>query len=258
MLLDFTDFLFWAAGLFGHIVLLVVILTRHRAKTFPFFSNLIAMDIVRTITLYLLALHGTRYYYRITYTSFAMLDLTLQFCVAYEVALHVFRPTGRWAPDVQKGFIIVVLASVTVAAGLTFLPPSLAKTWPAAILIRGNFFASVLMFELFVGMVALSVTVGLPWRPHAARIVQGLGFYSLVSIVTDAGHNVFGVERTSKISVDLSLMRMASYLICVAYWIVMLWRDAPAPRELPVVVRSQLMALQRLVEYDVRKLRALK
>jgi hypothetical protein len=233
MHLDFTDFLFWAAGLFGHIVLLVVILTRHRAKTFPFFSTLIAMDIVRTITLYFLALHRTRYYYRVTYTSLAILDLTLQFCVAYEVALHIFRPTGRWAPDVQKGFIIVVLASVTVAADLTSLPRSLAKTWLAAILIRGNFFASVLMFELVVGMIAFSVTVGLPWRPHAVRIVQGLGFYSLLSIVIYAGQNVFGVERTSKISVDLSLMRMVSYLICVAYWIVMLWRDAPAPRELP-------------------------
>jgi hypothetical protein len=258
MHLDFTDFLFWAAGLFGHIVLLVVILTRHRAKTFPFFSTLIAMDIVRTITLYFLALHGTKYYYRVTYTSFAVLDLTLQFCVAYEVALHVFRPTGRWAPDVRKGFIIVVLGSVTIAAGLTSLPQSLAKTWLAAILIRGNFFASVLMCELFVGMIALSVTVGLPWKPHAARISQGLGFYSLISVVTDAGHNVFGMERTSKISSDLSLMRMVSYLICVTYWIVMLWRDAPAPRELPAEIRSQLIALQRLVEYDLRKLRALK
>jgi hypothetical protein len=258
MHLDFTDFLFWAVGLFGHIVLLVVILTRHRAKAFPFFSTLIVMDIARTITLYFLALHGTKYYYRVTYTSFAMLDLTLQLCVAYEVALHVFRPTGRWAPDVRKGFTLVVLASVAIAAGLTSLPQSPAKTWLAAILIRGNFFCSVLMCELFVGMIALSVTVGLPWKPHAARIAQGLGFYSLVSVVIDAGHNIVGMERTSRISADLTLVRMVTYLICVTYWIVMLWLDAPAPRELPAELRSQLSALQRLVEYDLRKLRALK
>jgi hypothetical protein len=258
MHLGFTDFLFWAAGLFGHIVLFAVILTRHRAKTFPFFSTLIAMDIVRTITLYYLALHGTKYHYRVTYTSFAILDLTLQFCVAYEVALQVFRPTGEWAPDVRKGFIIVVLASVLVAAGLTLLPPSLAKTWLAAILTRGNFFASVLMCELFLGMIALSVTAGLPWKPHAARIAQGLGFYSLISIVTDAGHNIFGMDRTSQISVDLSLMRMVTYLICVTYWIVILWLDEPAPRELPAKIRGQLIAVQRLVEYDLRRLRALR
>jgi hypothetical protein len=258
MHLNFRDFLFWAAGLLGHIVLLGVILTRHRAKTFPFFSALIAMDIVRTITLYALALHGSKYYYRVTYTSLAILDLTLQFCVAYEIASQVFRPTGRWAPDVRKGFIIVVFASVSFAAGLTLLPQPPAKTWLAAILIRGNFFASVLMFELFIGMIALSVTVGLAWKPHAARIAQGLGFYSLISIVTDAGHNIFGVERASKISVELSLIRMVTYLICVTYWIVMLWLDAPEPRELPAKIRSQLIALHRLVEYDLRKLRALK
>jgi hypothetical protein len=49
-----------------------------------------------------------------------------------------------------------------------------------------------------------------------------------------------------------------TYLICVMYWIVMLWRDAPAPRELPAEIRSQLVAFQRLLEYDLRKLRALK
>jgi hypothetical protein len=39
---------------------------------------------------------------------------------------------------------------------------------------------------------------------------------------------------------------------------VMLWRHAPAPRELPAEIRSQLVAFQRLLEYDLRKLRALK
>ena len=95
----------------------------------------------------------------------------------------------------------MVVASITVAAGLTTLadnPP--AKTWLAAVLIRGNFFSSALMSELFAGMIVLSVTVGLPWKPHAARIAQGLGFYSLVTILTEAGHNIFGMERTSRIS----------------------------------------------------------
>jgi hypothetical protein len=66
------------------------------------------------------------------------------------------------------------------------------------------------------------------------------------------------MERTSSIFVDLTILRMVTYLICVAYWIVILWLDVPAPRELPAEIRAQLIGLQRLVEYDLRKLRALK
>ena len=258
MHLNHTDYLFWAAGLLAHVVLLVVIATRHRAETFPFFTTLIAANIVKTITLYLVALHGTTYSYRVTYSSLTAVDLVLQLCVVYEVALHVFRPTGRWAPDVRRGFVIVVAASITVAAGLTTLAETPAKTWLAAVLMRGNFFSSALMSELFAGMIILAVTAGLPWKPHAARIAQGLGFYSLVTILTEAGHNVFGMERSSWISGDLTLLRIVTYLVCVTYWIVMLWRDAPAPRELPSEIRSHLVAFQRLLEYDLRKLRALK
>ena len=258
MHLNHTDYLFWAAGLLAHIVLLVVISTRHRAETFPFFTTLISANIVKTITLYLVALHGTRYSYRVTYSCLTAVDLVLQLCVVYEVALHVFRPTGRWAPDVRRGFVIVVVASITVAAGLTTLAETPAKTWLAAVLIRGNFFSSALMSELFAGMIVLSVTVGLPWKPHAARIAQGLGFYSLVTILTEAGHNIFGMERSSTISGDLTLLRIVTYLTCVMYWIVTLWRDAPAPRELPAEIRGRLVAFQRLLEYDLRKLRALK
>ena len=258
MHLNHTDYLFWAAGLLAHIALLVVISTRHRAQTFPFFTALVSANIVKTITLYLVALHGTAHSYRITYFCLTAVDLVLQLCVVYEVALHVFRPTGRWAPDVRRGFVIVVVSSITVAAGLTTLAETPARTWLGVVLIRGNFFSSALMSELFAGMIFLSVTVGLPWKPHAARIAQGLGFYSLVTILTEAGHNIFGMERSSRISGDLTLLRIVTYLICVMYWIVMLWRDAPAPRELPAEIHSRLVAFQRLLEYDLRKLRALK
>jgi hypothetical protein len=253
-----TDFLFWAAGLLAHLVLLVVIVVRHRAKSFPFFTTLIAMDVVRTITLYLVAVHGTRHTYRVSYSCFAILDLALQLCVAYEIALHVFRPAGRWAPDIRRAVVIAAAASAVVAAALTCLPQPPARTWMAATLIRGNFFSSVLMCELFVGMIVLSMTVGLPWKPHVARIAQGLGFYCLIEILTEAGHNLFGMDRSSRTSGVLTMVRMVSYLMSVTYWIVMLWRDAPAPRDLPQEMRKQLFTLQRFVEYDLEKLRALK
>jgi hypothetical protein len=258
MLASPVELLCWAAGLLGHSALLIVLWTRHRAGTFPFFTAFIAADVVRSITLFAVAHQGTRYAYLVTYVSLAILDLVLQFCVTYELASHVFRPTGSWAPDVRSGFLILVIAGILIAAGLTCMPTPPEKTLWSSILDRANLFSSALICELFVGMIAFSVRAGLPWKTHVARIAQGLGFYSVLGLVTEAAHNVVGMLRSSTLSHDLTLLRETTYLICVCYWIVMLWRDAPAPRELPEEMRKQLLTLQRYVEYDLGRLRPLK
>jgi hypothetical protein len=42
----------------------------------------------------------------------------------------------------------------------------------------------------------------------------------------------------------------------VAYWIVMLWRNAPDSRRLPDNMRGQLVQLQNIVDSDLEKIRA--
>jgi hypothetical protein len=256
--LDYIQLLFWAAGLFTHSLLLVVLWIRHRASSFPFFTTLVAMNVINSIVLYEVAHYGSRNSYLVAYFGFAILDLILQLCVFYELAAHVFCPTGVWAPDVRRGFAILVIVSIVIAVGIACLPTPPEKRLMKSLLDRGNLFSSALLCELFVAMIAFSATARLPWKTHVARISQALGFYSLIGIVTEAGHNVIGMSRGSALSKDLTFIRMATYLVCVTYWIVMLWRDAPAPKELPEQMRSQLFALQRSVEYDLRKLRALK
>lgn len=251
-----TILLFWAAGLTVHFLLLLVLLTRHRATMFPVFTMLIAMNVVNSIALYEIALHGSKHTYFIAYFAFAIVDLVLQLSVTYELATHIFCPTGTWAPDVRKGFFILVLASVAVAFALACLPAPPERTMLGRLLDRGNLFSSALQCELFVGMIAFSATASLPWKTHVARIAQGLGFYSLIGILTEAGHNV--LPRNTTLYETLTYLRMTTYLICASYWIVMLWLNAPAPQELPDETRRQLFTLQRQVEYDLRKLRALK
>jgi hypothetical protein len=251
-----TILLFWAAGLTVHFLLLVVLLTRHRATMFPVFTVLIAMNIVNAIALYEIALHGSKHTYFIAYFSFAIVDLVLQLSVTYELSSHIFCPTGRWAPDVRKGFFILVLVSIAVAFGLACLPSPPERTMLGRWLDRGNFFSSALQCELFVGMIAFSATANLPWKTHVARIAQGLGFYSLIGILTEAGHNV--LPRNTTLFETLSYVRMTAYLVCGSYWIVMLWLNAPALQELPEKMRQQLFTLQRGLAYDLRKLRALK
>ena len=251
--------LFWAAGFVAHVVLLLVLWVRHRAATFPFFTLLIAIYVIRTVALYFAVLIGSKHAYLVVYLSLGSLDLILQLCVAYEMASHVFRPLGHWAPDARSRLVWIVLASIVIGAGLTTwlsaIPP--AQTLLDTILIRGNFFSSVLMTELFVGMVALSVTIRLPWATHAARITQGLGLYSFVWILIAAGQSYLGIDQDLKISTDLTYFRMLTYLICAGYWIVTLWLDAPAPKALPKEMEQHLLLLQRQVEAYLQRLRAM-
>jgi len=253
MQLTGLDLLFWAVGFYSHIVLLFVLGARRRASEFPFFTTLIASNVLRTATLYFIIHHGAKHEYFYTYWSLAVVDMALQFCVVYEMASHVFRPLGVWAPDVRKSFVWLLIGSITVASALTALAKPDTHIWVRSFVIRGNFFSSALMSELFVGMIALSVTVGLPWKTHVARISQGLGVYSIIGVLTEAGHNHFGTH--SQIFTTLSHLRITTYLICVWYWNIMLWRNAPAQRELPEEMRIQLFTLQRRVEYDLRELK---
>ncbi|MGB8028036.1 MAG: hypothetical protein WCF30_00090 [Terracidiphilus sp.] len=253
------DLLFWAAGFVANVVLLLVLWVRHRAATFPFFTLLIANSVLKSVVLYFVVLMGGKHAYLIAYLSFASLDLILQLCVVYEMASHVFRPLGYWVPDARVRLALIVLASIAIGAGLTWLsaiPPD--HTLLRTILIRGDFFSAVLMTELFAGMVALSATIRLPWRTHAARIAQGLGFYSFVCILIEAGHSYLGIDRDIRISADLTYFRMLTYLICAGYWIVMLWLDAPVPRALPKEMEQHLLALQRQVEAYLQRLRTLR
>jgi hypothetical protein len=107
-------------------------------------------------------------------------------------------------------------------------------------------------------MIVLSVKSGLPWKSHVARISQGLGAYSGIDLLIETGHSYFGAGRNTQVYAVLSHFRMSAYLVCVAYWIIMLWRNAPEPRKLPDGLRGKLIRLQHLVDSDLDKIRVRK
>jgi hypothetical protein len=246
------DRLFWALSFMGHCILLGVIVLRHRAPAFPVFTTLISVNIVRTIVLFFTLRYGSKDEYFYTYWTLAFVDLAMQLAIAYEVATHVFQPLGAWAPDVRKSFIAMAAISVSLAAGLAWLAAPPAKTVRLAIVIRGELFASALMSELFVAMIALSVTMGLPWRTHVARIAQGLGLYCLYGIFSDAAHALFPADNIYRL---LSESQIGVYLICLTYWSVTLAMEEPAPRRLPAELHQELRALQERVTLVLRGLR---
>jgi hypothetical protein len=135
---------------------------------------------VRTVALYFVEQHGSKASYFYTFWSLGLLDTGLQLAVVYEMYSRTFRPLGRWARDIRSTLSWLLVAIVIVAAGLTWLAAPPVRLWIQAVVIRSNFFSSVCLTELFVGMVYLSVESGLPWKTHVARVSQGREFSARV------------------------------------------------------------------------------
>jgi hypothetical protein len=252
------DLLFWAAGFGAHLTLLGVLLVRRRVKLFPMFTTLIAVDLCRTIALFSIDKLWIKASYFYTFWSFGFLDMILQLLVVYEMYSHTFRPLGGWARDMREALHWLLALTISVAAALTWMAAPPARVWMQVIVMKGNFFSAVCMSELFVGMIALSVKAGLPWKTHVARISQGLGTYSIIDVLIEAGHNYFGVGGDEQVYTALSHFRIGTYLCCIVYWIVMLWRDAPGPKKLPKSMRGQLIQLQNVMDSDIERFRVRK
>src|ERR1700722_7067109 len=147
MRLTNLDFLFWAAGFVEQVALLYVLCYRRRARVFPYFTALITLNVVRTIVLYFVLHHGTKGGFARPFWSATVLDVILQLCVVYEVASRVFRPLDVWARDVRSKFVWLVVLSLAVAFGLSWIESPPARPWKQVFATKGNLFTAVLQIE---------------------------------------------------------------------------------------------------------------
>ena len=155
----------------------------------------------------------------------------------------------------RRAFLGLVAASAGVAFLLSWIAQPPAPLRVQTFILRAGVFSSLLMCELFVGTVVLTATVGLPWKTHVARIAQGLGAYSLFDLATTIGVASVGITTDNAVFAALIRARKLAWLACQVYWIVTLWREAPAPRELPPAMRAQVLLLQNRVKDDLMRIR---
>lgn len=256
MTLSAFDRFVWATSLYGLVLLFLVLWIRRRAKSFPLFTTYIVWSFVEAIVLYFVFYHLSQRAYFYSYWLLETVDEALQLLVFYELSVQVFCPTGVWARDVRNTFVGLVCASTLVALLLSWLAQPVTRLPIQTFLLRSNFFTAALLSELLVGTMVLSATVGLPWKTHAARIAQGLGAFSVICVAKDIVSNYVGISRDTHAFNELDHIKTLTYLACETYWIVTLWPEAPAPRELPEAMRMMIYTLERQVEYDLMRIRA--
>lgn len=251
MNLSELDLLFWAMSFIGQVALLLVLLVRGRFRNLPIFTTLVTLNVVRTIALFLIRWHNAQSTYFYTFWSLAVLDVGLQFAIVYELSSKVFRPLGEWAPDIRKRFPIWVSASIILTSLLTIVPKPASHFWIQELILRGSFFSAALMSELFVGMIVLSARAGLTWSSHIAKVANGFTVYSIATLILETANTWLGLGGSGHTYDDLSRIRIAIYLCCVAYWIVALWRNAPPTTKMPDHVRQQVSAINQIVKIRV-------
>ncbi len=252
MHLSLLDILFWTTGFAGDTALLFVLSRRKRRAQYPIFTAMIALNAIRSAVLAGIRSLGSKQLYYFSFWSLGLVDTALQFSVVYEMAAHTFRPLGTWARDVRGKFIPLICLSLVIAALLTWLASPPTVMWIQTVVIKGAFFSETCMSELLVGMLVLSVTAGLPWKTHTARISLGLGIYSMIEVLVEGGHNYFGILRGDRIYQTLTHIRMTAYLVCLCYWMLALWPDEPAPRPLTGEMSAQLLDISQYAQENLR------
>ena len=253
MQLNGIDLWLWLAVLIAHILLVGVLFARERVRHFPIFTGLIVLNVGKTLVLFIVYRHLSALAYYDTYLAFAGVDYSLQIAVVFEIGRHVFR-TSAGNEDIRRSLILAGVAALVISSVLSWIALPATKWLSDTLVIRADLLTAVLMTEFFVAMLVLSVRYGLPWKTHAAKIAQGLAFYSSICIVVEALHTYFGLKDGSATYTVVTRIRIVAYELIVCYWIATLSQDAPAEREMPYELQVQLIALQRRASTIVRLL----
>lgn len=254
MTLSSVDKLYWAVGYAGNIFLLLTLTFRKYTKSFPIFSSLIAVAVIRTTVLICIESRGTRAEYFYLFWSFGAIDLALQLAVVYEIAAKVFRPLGYWAPDVRHQAFSWAMASIAVSLFLTWLPRPDVRFWYQTIILKGSFFSSALECALVVGIAALSWEGGFPWSSAVARIAVGFVLFAFLDMIVEIATTRLGLKYTDALYQNLERVRMTAYLCSLLFWNIVLWMKLPAPHQMSECMASQLDSIRDSVNAGLQVL----
>lgn len=242
----------WAAGFFGHVALLVVLLVKRRSAAFPVFTALVAFQAFVTVLLFVIHGHGSHRLYVQAYWSTGFLDYAFQVALIFEIARIVLRPTGTWVRDARQSFLLGgglgLLLAVAVAFSLGSPYAKGLDLWDERI----TLFTSLLTCELFAAMIVSANRLGLQWRSHVVALGQGLTVWALLTLGSNVLHVLSGWHHDFALYDDI---REFAYLGALLFWIISFWLPETGRAPLSADMEAYLLALHRQVQYDLDKIR---
>jgi hypothetical protein len=250
---DFTAVqILWTLTFAAHLVLLVVLLGRDRARRFPWFTAAIALVALRLIASRLLFGRLPQLTLGAIFVILADVSAMVSFLVLVELARKVFGKARRtlW---ILWGLVLLAIGGVVLAtwghwpAWKTINP----TTWMALLSLLQMFaqkvglLTDVLTVTLGILVVSFGRRYGAGWRSHAQQIMIGLSTASLAQLSvqviwqviakTAKPHSMAEYDRIVGLREKLFNGNSVVYLAVAIWWIVCLWIDEPGGHELAEV-----------------------
>jgi hypothetical protein len=226
MHLTHWDILLWILGDLGYLTLAAVLIAKKRYRKFPWFSALLASEIIQTILLMTVCAPHYQWRYFYCYWAGEVVNAILLIAVIFEVARLFSRtlsmPESAIVRDVRMiGWTIPAIVAFAVLF-LKILPDLHHEL--ANLAFKIDTICAVLMISL-VGTVSMSMYFyGLRARVHAAAITYGMLVYSIGRVLVFAA-----VLNTadSHLWIELERCLKPVYIVALFVWSAVLWRDEP-------------------------------
>jgi hypothetical protein len=215
-----TNHLIWAAGLFGHVLLLGVLFTRRRVARFPWFTLLIVFYFLRSVGLAATLHFSGHPAHRFAILILDITDVLLQCAVLAELTWIALRPLG----GIRRFTLPLLLLGSGVLIVMRLAPAGYSSLRMDLVLL--HFLLSVLMVEWAIVLAFLLRPLRLSWRTHVAALSFGFGVYSAALLV---GGGYFTVGREMSDYVFFSFFRISVYLLVLLWWSLTLWLKEPKP-----------------------------
>jgi hypothetical protein len=208
----------WTTGLLGHFLLLIVLFSRRRAASFPWFTLLIFFYLVRSIGLAAFLRFSGHPVQAFGTLVIDVMDVLLQCAILTELTWMALRPLNRTRRITLP--LLLVSSGVLVVMRLAPAHHSSLRT----ILALMHFLLSVLLVEWALVLAYLLRPLRLSWRSHIAAISFGFAVYS-AALLTGGGY--FTTGREMRDYVFFSFTRIFVYLLVQLFWCVTLWLPEP-------------------------------
>ena len=215
-----TNHLIWAAGLFGHVLLLGVLFTRRRVARFPWFTLLIVFYFLRSVGLAATLHFSGHPAHRFALLILDITDVLLQCAVLAELTWIALRPLGGF----RRFTLPLLLVGSGVLIVMRLAPAGYSSLRMDLVLL--HFLLSVLMVEWAIVLAFLLRPLRLSWRTHVAALSFGFGVYSAALLV---GGGYFTIGREMSDYVFFSFFRISVYLLVLLWWAITLWLKEPKP-----------------------------
>ena len=167
-----TNHLIWAAGLFGHVLLLGVLFTRRRVARFPWFTLLIVFYLLRSVGLAATLHFSGHPAHRFALLILDITDVLLQCAVLAELTWIALRPIS----GLRRFTLPLLLVGSGVLIVMRLAPAGYSSLRMDLVLL--HFLLSVLMLEWAIVLAFLLRPLHLSWRTPVAALSFGFGVYS--------------------------------------------------------------------------------